>query len=488
MRGTRGGLLALALGLALLAVVGNGGAKTTVPDLLLLDPIGTFDHPTFVTSPPGDESRLFVVRQPGQIMLVKSTGTTTFMTVPNVFYDGGERGLLSLAFPPDYATSGLFYVYYTHSPDGNIQVDEFHRDASNPDLGDPSTRRAVITVPHPSQSNHNGGQLEFGPDGMLYMGTGDGGGGGDPFRTGQNLQDAARQDPAHRPAPERRGAVRGAGQQPVRGPGAVEAGDLGLRRPQPVALLVRPRHRRLHARRRRSEHLGGDRLPPDRRGVGARRQLRLELHGGAAPVRELPRAAERTRCRSTSTTTTSAACSITGGYVSRDQEVPSLLGPLRLRGLLQRPDLVEPARDSRRDRQPRGDGYLAPDHEPHFIRRGRVRPYVRRGPGRRAERVPDPAAGSARAVLHAAVRPAGPDRARGQRRLHDSPDVQRQRARRSDAAARRVPARARRQLGDRTTSIWSAAAVSCVPPQTLRVGGRGHGARDLDGQLHDRRG
>ena len=208
----------------------NSGAKTTAPDLLLLDPIGTFDHPTFVTSPPGDESRLFVVRQPGQIMLVKSTGTTTFMTVPNVFYDGSERGLLSLAFPPDYATSGLFYVYYTHSPDGNIQVDEFHRDASNPDLGDPSTRRAVITVPHPSQSNHNGGQLEFGPDGMLYIGNGRRWGRRRSVPDGPEPPGPARKDPAHRPASERRGAVRGAGQQPVRGPAAVEAGDLGLRR------------------------------------------------------------------------------------------------------------------------------------------------------------------------------------------------------------------------------------------------------------------
>src|SRR5215468_3214190 len=189
MRGTRVGLAALGLGLALLAIVGNGGAKTAAPDLLLLSPVGAFNHPTFVTSPPGDDTRLFVVQQLGQIMLVKSSGTTTFMTVPGVLYDGQERGLFSVAFPQDYATSGLFYVYYTRTGDGAIQVDEFHRDASNPDIGDPSTQRHVITVLHPINANHNGGQLEFGPDGMLYMGTGDGGAGGDPDRTGQDLRE-----------------------------------------------------------------------------------------------------------------------------------------------------------------------------------------------------------------------------------------------------------------------------------------------------------
>src|SRR5262245_19824545 len=139
MRGTRGGLPALALGLALLAIVGNGGAKNAAPDVLLLTPVGAFTDPTFVTSAPGDESRLFVVQQTGEIMLVKSTETTTFMTVPGVT-SGGERGLLSMAFSPDYATSDLFYVYYTRSGDCAIQVDEFHRNASNPDIGDPSTQ------------------------------------------------------------------------------------------------------------------------------------------------------------------------------------------------------------------------------------------------------------------------------------------------------------------------------------------------------------
>src|SRR5262245_51635845 len=202
MRGLRGGILALAGGLAALALaVGQGGAAagpaggaSDTPDLLFLTPVPTtgfhWSSPVFLTAPPGDPTRRFVVQQGGQIMLLtqNNPAPTTFMTVPNV-NAGGERGLLSMAFAPDYATSRRFYVYYTRTGDGAIQVDEFLRDAVNPDLGDPSTRRAVITVLHPGQSNHNGGQLQFGPDGMLYMATGDGGGAGDPFRAAMNLQD-----------------------------------------------------------------------------------------------------------------------------------------------------------------------------------------------------------------------------------------------------------------------------------------------------------
>ena len=189
MRGTRGGLLAIVVGLAALApLVGNGGAAAT-PSSLLLDPIPAhFVSPTYVTAPPGDATRLFVVEQGGTIQLYKNSTVSLFMTVPGVT-SGGERGLLSMAFAPDYAASGIFYVYYTRSQDGAIQVDEFHRDAANPDIGNPATVRHVLTVPHPGESNHNGGQLQFGPDGMLYLGTGDGGGGGDPFRAAMNLQD-----------------------------------------------------------------------------------------------------------------------------------------------------------------------------------------------------------------------------------------------------------------------------------------------------------
>ena len=113
---------------------------------------------------------------------------TPFLNASSWISSGGERGLLSMAFPPDYDTSGLLYIEYTDLS-GNVRVDELQRDANDPNVADPSTRRQVIVIPHPSQANHNGGQLQFGPDGLLYVGIGDGGGAGDPFRTGQNLLD-----------------------------------------------------------------------------------------------------------------------------------------------------------------------------------------------------------------------------------------------------------------------------------------------------------
>jgi glucose/arabinose dehydrogenase len=112
---------------------------------------------------------------------------TTFLTV-NMITAGGEQGLFSMAFAPDYATSRKFYVYYTDL-DGDMVVAEYLRDAVNPDIADPGTRRIVLEIPHPTEENHNGGQLQFGPDGYLYLATGDGGGGGDPFRSAQDLED-----------------------------------------------------------------------------------------------------------------------------------------------------------------------------------------------------------------------------------------------------------------------------------------------------------
>ena len=91
-----------------------------------------------------------------------------------------------MAFPPDYETSGKFYVYYT-ATNGTVTLAEYLRDPSNPNLADPNSRRVVLTQPA-SRTNHNGGQLQFGPDGMLYMAIGDGGGGGDPDSAGQDLR------------------------------------------------------------------------------------------------------------------------------------------------------------------------------------------------------------------------------------------------------------------------------------------------------------
>jgi hypothetical protein len=131
--------------------------------------VGGFDQPVFVTSPPND-ARVFVVERPGRIQI---PGRGTFLDISSlVSSDESERGLLSMAFSPGYASNGLFYVYYTaKSPLGEVRVVEYKRSA-NPDRADPASARTIFHAPH-NAGNHNGGQLQFGPDGMLYVSVGD---------------------------------------------------------------------------------------------------------------------------------------------------------------------------------------------------------------------------------------------------------------------------------------------------------------------------
>lgn len=150
--------------------------------------VGTFESPTYVTAPPGDRRRVFVVEQRGTIRVIRGGRILRrpFLDIRGSVKAGGEQGLLSMAFAPDYARSRRFYVYFT-DPGGDIRVQEFRRSRSSSDRADRRTRRAVISQEHSQFSNHNGGQLQFGPDGLLYMGFGDGGGAGDPLGSGQDL-------------------------------------------------------------------------------------------------------------------------------------------------------------------------------------------------------------------------------------------------------------------------------------------------------------
>jgi glucose/arabinose dehydrogenase len=155
---------------------------------LRLQRIGTFDNPLYVTAPPGDRRRVFVVEQGGRVMIVRDGRKVDrpFLDVSDRISSGGERGLLSLAFAPDYASSGRFYVYYT-ATNGDIRIVEYRR--ASAERADHGSARRVLSVSHPA-SNHNGGLVLFGPDGLLYAGLGDGGGGGDQHGTrgnGQNL-------------------------------------------------------------------------------------------------------------------------------------------------------------------------------------------------------------------------------------------------------------------------------------------------------------
>jgi glucose/arabinose dehydrogenase len=166
---------------------GAAGAKSSAARTegsgVALKKIGSFDSPVYVTGAPGFPQLLFVVEQPGRIVVLKGGRRAgTFLDIRGLVDYGGERGLLSVAFPLDYARSKRFYVYYTDS-EGAIRVDEFRRRAATRAAS--GSRRSVITVPHPVNSNHNGGQLQF-LGNLLYFGTGDGGSGGDPPDNAQN--------------------------------------------------------------------------------------------------------------------------------------------------------------------------------------------------------------------------------------------------------------------------------------------------------------
>ena len=168
MRRLLTGLLA-ALSLALPATAG----AATLTDL------GDFDQPLYVAAPPGDGARLMVVQKQGEIRVLVGATHSLFLNVATAPGGGGvatagEQGLLSMAFAPDYAATGRFFVYYTAADGASNRVDEFTVSA-DPSVADQMSRRPVISIPHPNpQTNHNGGQIAFGPDGMLYIAPGDG--------------------------------------------------------------------------------------------------------------------------------------------------------------------------------------------------------------------------------------------------------------------------------------------------------------------------
>src|SRR4051812_46738693 len=155
--------------------------------------LGHFRSPTFLTAPPGDRHRRFVVERAGRIRVLvgRRKLRAPFLDIRGRVQTGGESGLLSMAFAPDYASSHRFYVYYTAPGTGagsTLTVERFQTSAADPDVVDMSSRHTLLTIAHPNNANHNGGQLQFGPDGMLYAGTGDGGSSNDPPPPDGNAQ------------------------------------------------------------------------------------------------------------------------------------------------------------------------------------------------------------------------------------------------------------------------------------------------------------
>jgi hypothetical protein len=315
------------LTLALLVALPVAGASAEVR----LQKVGDFSEPLHVTGAPGDASRLYVVEQEGTIQVFRSGVKRQFVDLRSVVRGaadpgaGGEEGLLSMAFPPDFQTSRRFYVYFTQADGAANRVEELR--APTGDGADPASRRLVISIPHADASNHNGGQLQFGPDGLLYLAPGDGGTGGAPARDLESLLGKLlRIDP--------RGAAPGAYTAPADNPyvglpGRDEIWLYGLRNPFRFSF----------------DRANGDLVLGD---VG---------QGTTEEIDHLPTASGRGRgadlgwnvCEGSFVTgSTTTPCSLTGsvlpaieklqdpdgyqsiipGYVVRDPSLPSLLGRL----------------------------------------------------------------------------------------------------------------------------------------------------------------
>ncbi|WP_053227527.1 PQQ-dependent sugar dehydrogenase [Solirubrobacter soli] len=291
--------------------------------------MGDFDGPTYATGAPGDASRVFVVEKPGRIRLVRDGAVLAqpFLDVSSMTLSADEeRGLLSAAFAPDYATSGKFYVYLTARPDGALQIWEYTRSAANPDVADASSGRLLLAIPHADAANHNGGQLQFGPDGKLWLGTGDGGGGNDQFGHSQDpaslLGKLIRLDPAS-PAPEivARGLRNPWRFSFDRASGQLVVGDVGQDAWEEIDVGV-------------AANYGWPCFEGTARGPSSPASC---MSGATLPVLTKSHADD-------------GFCSITGGYVVRDPGLPTLAGRYLYgdfcNAALRSVDLAAPASDA----------------------------------------------------------------------------------------------------------------------------------------------
>src|SRR4051812_21328122 len=281
--------------------------------------IGTFSSPVYVTAPPADTHRLFVVEQAGRIRVVKDGHelSAPFLDISSQVQSGGERGLLSMAFAPDYKRSGRFYIYFTDHG-GDIHIQELKRASANRAAS--GSARNLLTIEHSEFGNHNGGQLQFGPDKRLYAGIGDGGSAGDPHNHGQSLASRLgkllRIDPRH----GRRYSVKGnpfAGRRGAR----KEIWAYGLRNPW-----------RFSFDRATGDLVIGDvgqdsveEIDFARRGAGRGANYGWNVFEGRRRYSSSGSAPGAVRPRVTHSHS-AGYCSITGGYVVRDKALGSLYG------------------------------------------------------------------------------------------------------------------------------------------------------------------
>jgi glucose/arabinose dehydrogenase len=180
-------LIAIGVGVAGIAIQEG---RTLGPKFVTLQRIASLKAPVYLTQPPGQGSQLYVVQKRGAVRIIANDRLLArpFLDIRRLVKadgSGGDPGMAAIAFPPDYARTGRFYVSYADHQDA-LQVDEFRRSASNALVADPTSRRPILNIPEPTEAHH-GGLIVFGLDGYLWLGTGDGGPAGDPLGNAQNL-------------------------------------------------------------------------------------------------------------------------------------------------------------------------------------------------------------------------------------------------------------------------------------------------------------
>lgn len=308
------------------AAPSNGGSgqdgQTSGKRRLRLRKVANFDQPVEVKSAPGFPRLMFVVEQEGRIRVVRRGRKLSrpFIDLRGPVESGGERGLLSIAFPPDYRKSKRFYVYYTDST-GDIRVDEFKRRTAV--RARRNSGRRVITIPHRKNANHNGGQLHF-LGRNLYFGTGDGGGAGDSDGNAQNLGSLLgkmlRIDP--RPKAGRPYSIPASNPFADRGPGRPEIFSWGLRNPFRWSFdLTRPKKPRMVI-----ADVGQDRFE-EINDVSVNRANGADFGWNAFEgFSEFKGGGARDTVKPELVLSHPKACSVIGGLVVEDRRVPALNG------------------------------------------------------------------------------------------------------------------------------------------------------------------
>jgi glucose/arabinose dehydrogenase len=319
MAGRPNAWMALATFAAVLAVAGPTAAAQGGGSLKL-QRLGSFAAPDYVAQPPNSRKLLFVVEQPGSIKVLRSGHQLKrpYLNLKNRVRFGGEQGLLSMAFDPHYGKNRRVFIYYVDNG-GDIRVDSLRTKRGDPTRADPHSRHKVIGIPHPVNENHNGGQLQFGPDGLLYLGTGDGGAAGDPPENAQNpevlLGKLLRIDPK-----KKRGYSVPKSNPFVSGPGRDEVYSLGLRNPYRFSFSGRDLW---------IGDVGQDKWEEiDHVSVAKARGANFgwDLFEGTHPFEGNPNPPAHYVPPVFEYSSADANCSVIGGYVSHDHAVPKLRG------------------------------------------------------------------------------------------------------------------------------------------------------------------